>query len=105
MTKQSQELSLLFHEIATKLRFSQGIVVWITYVIPAKAGIQKKKHKYSKFLGLKARFISLYLDPRLCGDDMVHVFRSTQQCLLAMTIKKPRYDTKIKNKFLILTII
>ncbi|KJV58546.1 hypothetical protein RFEPED_0933 [Rickettsia felis str. Pedreira] len=29
------------------------------YVIPAKAGIQKK-YKYSKFLKLKARFISLY---------------------------------------------
>ncbi|HJD57911.1 MAG TPA: hypothetical protein LFV92_01545 [Rickettsia endosymbiont of Ceroptres masudai] len=30
-----------------------------SYVIPAKAGIQKK-YKYSKFLQLKARFISLY---------------------------------------------
>ncbi|KJV89453.1 hypothetical protein RBEAN4_0431 [Rickettsia bellii str. RML An4] len=30
------------------------------YVIPAEAGIQKKKNKYSKFLELKARFISLY---------------------------------------------
>ncbi|KHO02793.1 hypothetical protein JS55_02450 [Rickettsia felis str. LSU] len=30
------------------------------YVIPAKAGIQKKKHTYNKFLKLKARFISLY---------------------------------------------
>ncbi|MFP3012377.1 MAG: hypothetical protein ACEY3D_05425 [Rickettsia sp.] len=29
-------------------------------VIPAKAGIQKKKYKYNKFLKLKARFISLY---------------------------------------------
>ncbi|KJV89919.1 hypothetical protein RBEAN4_0910 [Rickettsia bellii str. RML An4] len=29
-------------------------------VIPLIAGIQEKKHKYSKFLKLKARFISLY---------------------------------------------
>ncbi|WP_257008682.1 hypothetical protein [Rickettsia sp. wq] len=31
----------------------------------------RKKYKYSKFLKIKARFISLILDSRLRGNDIV----------------------------------
>ncbi|MCC8377411.1 MAG: hypothetical protein LN567_03350, partial [Rickettsia endosymbiont of Graphium doson] len=41
----------------------------------------RKNYKYSKFLKLKARFLSLYAGfPPLARNDMVQVFRSTQQC-------------------------
>ncbi|MGU9987231.1 MULTISPECIES: hypothetical protein [unclassified Rickettsia] len=36
-------------------------------VIPAEAGIQKNKHKSSKFFKLKARFM---MDSRLRGNDI-----------------------------------
>ncbi|WP_199402680.1 hypothetical protein [Rickettsia asembonensis] len=45
-----------------------------SYVIPAKAGVQKKRYKYNKFLKLKARFISLYAGfPLLARNDIEQI--------------------------------
>ncbi|HJD61971.1 MAG TPA: hypothetical protein LFV90_07700 [Rickettsia endosymbiont of Columbicola hoogstraali] len=53
---------------------------------PRRRESRKINIKATSFFNKKLDLFRFMLDPRLRGDDMVHIFRSTQQRLLAMTL-------------------